>query len=146
MNELQIFKKDDFEEIRTLEEDGKILFCASDVAKDLGYSNARDAVKRPCKGVVKRDIGVETGKKADGTTAIQNIEMLFIYEGDVIPYIEHGVKELTEHPDKYKKYESKNRWGTVSSTLLFFQTILQDWERFKSWYPELAPIATFWIY
>ena len=26
---------------------------------------------------------------------------------DVIPYIEHGVKELTEHPDKYKKYESK---------------------------------------
>lgn len=65
---------------------------------------------------------------------------------DVIPYIEHGVKELTEHPDKYRKYESKNRWGTVSSTLMFFQTILQDWERFKSWYPELAPIATFWIY
>ena len=65
---------------------------------------------------------------------------------DVIPYIEHGVKELTEHPDKYKKYEPKNRWGTVSSTRMFFQTILQDWERFKSWYPELAPIATFWIY
>lgn len=65
---------------------------------------------------------------------------------DVIPYIEHGVKELTEHPDKYKNMNQKNRWGTVSSTLLFFQQILHDWERFKSWYPELAPIATFWIY
>lgn len=65
---------------------------------------------------------------------------------DIIPYIEHGAKELMEHPEKYKKYESKNRWGTVSSTLLFFQTILQDWERFKMLYPELAPIATFWIY
>ena len=65
---------------------------------------------------------------------------------DVIPYIEHGVKELTEYPDKYRKYEVKNRWGTVKGTLRFFQQILQDWERFKSWYPELAPIATFWIY
>ena len=65
---------------------------------------------------------------------------------DVIPYIEHGVKELTEHPEKYRKYEAKNGYGTVEGTLMFFQTILQDWERFKSWYPELAPIATFWIY
>ncbi len=35
MTELQIFKNSDFGEIRTLEEDGKILFCASDVAKSL---------------------------------------------------------------------------------------------------------------
>ncbi len=65
---------------------------------------------------------------------------------DVIPYIEHGVKKLTEHPEKYRKYEAKSGYGTVEGTLMFFQTILQDWERFKSWYPELAPIATFWIY
>lgn len=101
MNELQIFKNDDFEEIRTLEEDGKILFCASDVAKDLGYSNARDAVKRHCKGVVKRDIGVETGKKADGTTAIQNIEMLFIYEGDVYRLITHSKLPTAEKFEKW---------------------------------------------
>lgn len=65
---------------------------------------------------------------------------------DVIPHIENGVKELTEHPDKYKKYEAKNGWGTVESTLGFFQRILRGWEDFKTLYPELALVATFWIY
>lgn len=65
---------------------------------------------------------------------------------DVIPHIEHGIKELTERTDKYKKYEAKNGWGTVESALSFFQQILRDWEKFKASYPELVPIATFWIY
>lgn len=90
MNELQIFKNNDFGEIRTLEEDGKILFCASDVAKSLGYAKPQNAINTHCKGALKRGIGVETGKKADGTTAIQNIEMLFIYEGDVYRLITHS--------------------------------------------------------
>lgn len=65
---------------------------------------------------------------------------------DVIPHIEHGVKELTEHPDKYRKYEAENGWGTVEGTLRFFQRILRDWEDFKASYPELVPVVTFWIY
>ena len=36
MNDLQIFKSDQFGEIRTVEdESGKVLFCGSDVAKAL---------------------------------------------------------------------------------------------------------------
>lgn len=65
---------------------------------------------------------------------------------DVIPYIEHGVKELTEHPGKYKKYEAQNGWGTVESTLRFFQRILIEWGYFKASYPELVSVVTFWIY
>jgi len=50
MNELQVFKNNDFGQVRTVEENGKVLFCGSDVAKALGYSNERDALIRHCKG------------------------------------------------------------------------------------------------
>ena len=55
MNNLKIFKNDQFGEIRTAEENGTVLFCGSDIAGALGYSNTRDALARHCKGVVKRD-------------------------------------------------------------------------------------------
>ena len=55
MNDLQIFTNPDFGEVRTIEENGAVMFCGSDVAKALGYSNPRDAISRHCKGVVKRD-------------------------------------------------------------------------------------------
>lgn len=74
MNELAIFNNPEFGNIRTLEtEDGKVLFCASDVASALGYSNTRDAIAKHCKGVVKRDTLTNGGKQ----------EMSFIPEGDV---------------------------------------------------------------
>ena len=54
MNKISIFEHPQFGRIRTVEIDGKIWFCASDVATALGYSNPRDAVVRHCKpmGVV----------------------------------------------------------------------------------------------
>ena len=55
MNELQVFQNDQFGQVRTIEENGKVLFCGKDVAAALGYSNPRDALIRHCKGVVKRD-------------------------------------------------------------------------------------------
>lgn len=54
-NALHVFKNSSFGQLRTIEEDGKILFCATDVAKALGYINPRDAISRHCRGVVKRD-------------------------------------------------------------------------------------------
>lgn len=83
MNELMIFNNPEFGEVRTLEEDGKVLFCGSDVAKALGYTNPRDALSRHCRGVVKRDAWVQTGEKADGTPATRPTEMSFIPESDL---------------------------------------------------------------
>lgn len=54
MNELQIFQNEEFGEIRTFEEDGKVLFCASDVAKALGYARPNDAVTAHCRATVKQ--------------------------------------------------------------------------------------------
>lgn len=83
MNEMQIFRSPDFGEVRTVEENGTVLFCGSDIAKALGYKRPNDAILTHCRGTVKRRIGVQTGTKADGTPAIQEVEMLFIPEGDI---------------------------------------------------------------
>jgi len=73
MNDIQIFKNDQFGNVRSIEIDGKPFFAAADVATALGYSNTRDAVSRHCKGVVKCDIPTSSG--------IQNMSV--IPEGDI---------------------------------------------------------------
>lgn len=83
MNEMQIFRSPDFGEVRTVEENGTVLFCGSDIAKALGYAKPQNALNAHCRGALKRGIGVQTGTKADGTPAMQEVEMLFITEGDV---------------------------------------------------------------
>lgn len=79
-NALHVFKSKAFGQLRTIKEDGKILFCASDVAKALGYSNPRDAISRHCRGVVKRDAPTQGGVQA----------IAFIPEGDVYRLITHS--------------------------------------------------------
>lgn len=73
MNELKIFNNPDFGEVRTLEENGEVLFCASDVAKALGYARPNDAVSQHCRATVKRRSPI-SGKMQD---------INFIPEGDV---------------------------------------------------------------
>lgn len=79
-NALHVFKNSSFGQLRTIEEDGKILFCAADVAKALGYINPRDAISRHCRGVVKRDTPTQGGIQA----------IAFIPEGDVYRLITHS--------------------------------------------------------
>ena len=54
MNELQIFNNPEFGEIRTINENGAVLFCGSDVARALGYTNPSKALTDHCKGITKR--------------------------------------------------------------------------------------------
>lgn len=73
MNELMIFNNPEFGEIQTIEEDGRVLFCGSDVAKALGYNEPHKAVARHCKGGMKRPILTNGGEQ----------EMSFIPESDL---------------------------------------------------------------
>lgn len=75
-NELQIFNNPEFGEIRTLEEGERVLFCASDVAKALGYSRPNDAIASHCRSTVKRRIPHPQSPE-------KTIEMSFIPESDV---------------------------------------------------------------
>lgn len=82
MNELMIFNNPEFGTVRTLEENGVVLFSATDVARALGYSNPYDAIARHCKGVAKRE-GVSRTTNQYGTTTEQSAEMSFIPESDL---------------------------------------------------------------
>ncbi|MDO5044570.1 MAG: phage antirepressor [Coriobacteriia bacterium] len=53
MNEIQIFKNDDFGELRALEIDGEPWFVGKDVAIALGYEKPRNAITQHCKGALK---------------------------------------------------------------------------------------------
>lgn len=73
MSNIQIFENSEFGRVRTIEEDGKILFCGSDVAKALGYANTNKAVNDHCRAITKRSTPI-SGKMQ---------EVNFIPRGDV---------------------------------------------------------------
>lgn len=65
MQELIIFENKEFGQVRTLDENGKVLFCGNDVAKVLGYKDTINALKQHCKvdGVVFRHIIDSLGRE-----------------------------------------------------------------------------------
>lgn len=97
MNDLMIFNNPEFGEIRTLEENGGVLFCGTDVARALGYANPQGVVRKRCRYVVKRDA-------PHPQTIDKTIEMSFIPESDLyrlvfgskLPSAERFVDWVTE--------------------------------------------------
>ena len=75
-NMITVFENEEFGAVRTVIEDGRILFCAKDVAKSLGYVNPRKAILDHCRCVTKRDV---PHPQSSGRL----LEMSFIPEGDV---------------------------------------------------------------
>lgn len=49
MNNLQIFNNAKFGEIRTIDENGTVLFCGKDIAVALGYADPKKAIIQHCK-------------------------------------------------------------------------------------------------
>lgn len=82
MNELMTFTNEKFGQLRTAEISGQTWFCMSDVAKALGYSNSRDALKKHCrqKGVAKRDTLTSGGNQI----------ITYIDEGNIYRLITHS--------------------------------------------------------
>jgi len=74
MNELMQFHCAEFGNLRTVEENGKTLFCAIDVARALGYAKPANAISVHCK-----DVTLKQGN--DNLGRLQ--QMSFIPEGDV---------------------------------------------------------------
>lgn len=74
--------------VRTVAIDGEVWFCATDVCKVLGYTNAPDAVSKHCKsgGIAKRDTPTVSG--------IQ--QMLFINESNLYRLIIRSKKPEAE--------------------------------------------------
>lgn len=63
MNNLQIFKNEEFGEIRTVEQGGKIWFVGKDVAEALKYSNTNDAIIRHVDSYDRANIVIHDGRQ-----------------------------------------------------------------------------------
>lgn len=74
MNDIQKFTNDEFGTIRTVEQDGKVLFCGKDVATALGYVNPNKALRDHTRG----ERFVHPLETCGGTQQVQ-----FITEGDL---------------------------------------------------------------
>jgi anti-repressor protein len=82
MGNIQVFNHPQFGDIRTTGTPDNPEFCAMDLCRALGYKNGRDALAKHVDDpdVAKRDMGVVTGKKADGTDAVQMVSASFVNE------------------------------------------------------------------
>lgn len=83
MNNLKIFKNDQFGEIRTVEENGTVLFCGKDIALALGYSDTKKAIVQHC-----QENGVAIYPLIDSMGREQQAK--FINEGNVYRLITHS--------------------------------------------------------
>ena len=91
MNELQIFRNDEFGSVRTMSIDGKPWFVANDVARALGYKRPADAVTAHCKGSVKHRYLTEGGEQ----------EVKMIPEGDIYRLV---VKSHLPKADEFERW------------------------------------------
>lgn len=118
MDMVEVFKNEEFGEIRTIQENDKVLFCGADIAKALGYSNTRDALSRHCKGVVKCDTLTNGGIQSLG----------FISEGDVYRLIAHSKLPSAEKFERWVFDEVlpmiRKTGGYVADEDLFVETYL----------------------
>lgn len=74
--------------IRVIIDNGEPFFMASDLCQALEYKNGRDTINRLFEpSVAKYYAGVETGKKADGSPAIQNKLCTFLTESQMYKLI-----------------------------------------------------------
>lgn len=92
MSNLTVFQNSEFGSVRTLiEEDGNVLFCASDVAKILGYTNPNKAINDHCRAITKRYTPI-SGKEQ---------EINFIPESDVYRLI---IRSKLPEAEKFEKW------------------------------------------
>ena len=92
-NEIAVFSSPEFGEVRTMNQNGEPLFCLADVCRILeirnpsqiktrltpSLTNNEVGVKTP-QGVITVDLETVTGKKKDGTAAVQIVPTTFINE------------------------------------------------------------------
>lgn len=96
-NAMKIFSNPEFGEIRTEVINGEPWFCLSDVCKALELEQvSRVKARLNSAGVTTSKVGVQTGRKADGTPSIQIVSMSFVNEANLYKTIFQSRKESAE--------------------------------------------------
>ncbi|MBL4937779.1 phage antirepressor KilAC domain-containing protein [Clostridium sp. YIM B02515] len=112
MSEIQIFKNSEFGIVRTIEENGKVIFCGTDIASALGYTNPQKAIKDHC-----REDGVTFRSVMDNIGRTQQAK--FIDEGNLYRLITHSKLPAAERFEQWVFDEvlpSINKHGAYITT------------------------------
>ena len=66
---------------------------------------------------------------------------------EVFPKIRHGQEELTLYPQRYRKYNAENGWGTVSSAKECLDSVVQKIGELVSgdWSWNEIPLENLWM-
>ena len=119
-NKLEIFKNEEFGEVRTVIANDKPYFVANDIAKALGYSSPKDAISRHCKGAMKHRYLTDGGEQ----------EVKIIPEGDVYRLI---MKSKLPSAEKFESWvmdevlpTMRKTGGYVNNVDLMINTYFSD--------------------
>lgn len=103
MHNVKVVNSPEFGQLEIMLIDGKEYFPATESARMLGYKNPQKAIKDHCKapGVTICSVGVVTGKKADGSDAVQQVEKKFIDEGNLYRLIVKSTLSVAERFERW---------------------------------------------
>jgi prophage antirepressor-like protein len=153
-NQIQQFHNDEFGSFDILTINGAPYFPATECAETLGYKRPHDAVARHCPHSVKRGVGVQTGKKADGSPATQTIEKTYIPEGDLYRLIIRSklpaavrfeswvCDEILPTIRKHGAYATYDTLNQLLRSPEFAQTLINNLEKERARNAALENLAT----
>ena len=122
-NGIQVFKNEEFGQVRVIENGGKTLFCGADVARALGYARPGKAIIDHCKGVLKRDTLTSGGTQS----------LSYIPEGDVYRLIVHSKLPSAEKFERWVFDDVlptiRHTGGYVDDDELFYNGTLANMRR-----------------
>lgn len=112
-NNLQIFKNEQFGQVRTLSIEDKPYFVGKDIAEILGYSNPTKAVSMHCKNGIKEVIDV-TSQNGNAHNKARNTQtMTLIPEGDLYRLI---IKSKLPKAQKFEEWVMDEVLPTIRKT------------------------------
>lgn len=113
MSRLQVFKNEMFGELPVIVVEGQEWFGATEAAKALTFAKPHDAINNHVDedDSAVHGVGVETGKKADGSPAIQMVQKKFINESGLYSLI-FGAAKQGNNPEIKEKAKQFKRWVT----------------------------------
>lgn len=113
-NKLEIFKNEEFGEVRTIFINDKPYICLADICKILDIGNVSQLKTRLNQdGVITNEVGVQTGYKKDGTPAIQKVKATFVDESNLYKVIFQSRKPEAE---KFTDWVTNDVLPTIRKT------------------------------
>lgn len=129
MNNLTIFKNEEFGEIRTVQLNNETYFVGKDVATALGYSNTRDAIAKHVETEDKSDVAIHDGSQNRTMAAINESGLYALIFGSKLESarrFKHWVtSEVLPSIRKTGQYQMQNLSTEMKAILMHDEKIVK---------------------